>query len=1104
MKQIVLKSVLAVVFCSFVAVSCTKDKQDQYQDGNMTYLPISDIEVHPLGDVISVSYTSEGSWEAVITSDETGWISLDKSGSAGTTYMEITVDPCLDHDRTATISFVRGELVLDSFVIVQNKAVIDVTDNKLEYILKWDKSASEREIVVTSNIQWKVSLDNTTNFSFTSDLSGIQGAILDEFETKRIPLGFKALSNNLNRSEKRYAEITIKPVKLDADDKLIEFAENDPVNSLTKTIRISQDFLIFAVEDNNGNEITSSSSYLKDFSELGNYCRENYYSETSELPETDFVRDFKVTLEEGYRWKDNLADLEREGYVSVSRYEHNPQTNADDAARRDVQTDITLTWEKPNQSTAPLNKDIRFWIVDESGKEIDGAEIVIPISQKAYELDFTYDSFTNVSSYDKAVANPGETVRFRLNTNGPWNLTGKIPDWMQVSPQTGFGDTEITVAVPEQNLEFNPKSYSDGALAISSPLNELNMPVNVQQKAFRFNVDYKDTTPEIGISRMDTKSYELVVTSDGPWSLELEDVKSTGSWLAVYNIKAVEENGKVKYYGEACENLSVSVAATEYNTTSTSPADDRSKMLKFRSTLHSEDDWGTEGNHIRKLPFIQQSLRTQILDSNRENDFTVTPSFAAYKTSGMKETFYVNCSAPWKLSATSGNRAVDWVYFEDSDGNVITGGDGKEYMPVTMVVETNTANSDRSAAIKVTVTVGSSSKEISLGSLIQDKFVFDITYDQISEFEALNTASVSINVASTPEAGWTLSCDEWLKPDTKAGNGSKSVTLTPEYNSDGSRTGKVKITSSVSGVTKEVSFRQAAYEFDNSNVTLTQFDELLSKATSQNVKVKCTGEWIIDNIPSWMKVTLNGNAIAGGKGDQTLSFTTAETNPLLDKREATIYIKSKDFPDKHSKAVKVSQNKYTWTVTGMDKDILQEELYDGTSKIGVTSSGDWVAEIESDYSGFVSVSPDKGTGNKTKVTTATLQFTANYTKEVRKAKLTVRSKDYNNADGKNLVKSINIEQKAYVFNAPVENITFESAASSKTIEGFECSGEFKISTLPDWLEVSIKSGKLTVSAKENTDKERSHSVTIESEHISKNADLKAVFTVTQKPVKKDK
>jgi hypothetical protein len=119
-----------------------------------------------------------------------------------------------------------------------------------------------------------------------------------------------------------------------------------------------------------------------------------------------------------------------------------------------------------------------------------------------------------------------------------------------------------------------------------------------------------------------------------------------------------------------------------------------------------------------------------------------------------------------------------------------------------------------------------------------------------------------------------------------------------------------------------------------------------------------------------------------------------------------------------------------------------------------------VAEIESDYSGFVSISPDKGTGNKTKATTATLQFTPNYTKEVRKAKLTVRSKDYNNSDGKNLVKSINIEQKAYVFNAPVENITFEAAASSKTIEGFECSGEFKISTLPDWLEVSIKSGEL--------------------------------------------
>ena len=68
-SRLLLISLLACLVC----VSCDKDEQESVNgNSNTTILPIGDIEVHPLGDQITVSYTSATSWTSYLSGNQDG------------------------------------------------------------------------------------------------------------------------------------------------------------------------------------------------------------------------------------------------------------------------------------------------------------------------------------------------------------------------------------------------------------------------------------------------------------------------------------------------------------------------------------------------------------------------------------------------------------------------------------------------------------------------------------------------------------------------------------------------------------------------------------------------------------------------------------------------------------------------------------------------------------------------------------------------------------------------------------------------------------------------------------------------------------------------
>ena len=638
----------------------------------------------------------------------------------------------------------------------------------------------------------------------------------------------------------------------------------------------------------------------------------------------------------------------------------------------------------------------------------------------------------------------------------------------------------------------------------------MNIPFDVTQNKFRFDVKYENDTPTKGISRMDTDSYSIYVTSDGPWTLKMDAADE--EWLKVEGVEFDSENGV--YKGTGCDNLEVKVAASEYNTLSTKPEDDRKRVLNFQSESHAEGEWGNKDK--KRLHFIQQSLRTDILTSDRKNEFKLPDdNFAAYKKDGIKTDFYVNCSAPWELKATdSKGEDVKWIKFYDEQDNVCREGNGRQYKTIVVKVDTNKETREREATVQVNVTVGKEIESISLGKLTQDGFLFEVESADSYSFPALplpNT-TVTAGIKTTKEAGWEIdekdnnSTEKWYGPKEDSGEGSSTLNFTPENNGAlEERKCTVRVVSTVNDeLFKDIVFSQDAYEFDSTDKTLDKFDEISDKNQPQELNVVCTGAWKLQEVPDWIKVSMDVNGkdteIPEGAGNKTLKVTTKQNHTGIDDdRPGSFKVVSEVGGHRHEKVVNVSQNKYTWVVDGMETlDLGPLDKDEITVKI--KSSGDWTAFLDKDNTDFVNLSTKSGKGDKSKVSSTKLTINENFTTKPREAVMTVKS--YGNLSETKIIK-----QKAYEYTIPVKDKYVGAKGGTERFIDLKCSGELTCEGSHDWVTPKIYSstGVLTVEVKENTGKtSRTATVTIKSEHLEKNEELKTTFKITQEAAPESK
>lgn len=1084
MRYFIQKPLFFVVLLCLSLAACESIDDQSSISNRPTYLPIQDqVAAHPLGDVLYIAYTADSDWK--IQLDGGGdWVNADISSSnqPGTKNITFTVDPNLssgDEYRSCTVKFVSGSIVLNKFTITQSRAVIDI-ENKFRNIEMGWQQLSDQQLLIESNIQWTIKCDNREDFSFDFEQDEIKGVKTPNsdfiYKVESEEIEYATLKNNLDPSDKE-VKLTITPYKEDVYGNVQEL-DQDIVAYLTRDIKISQDYLIFMVNDSR-EEVD-----LGSFSELGTTYRD--FTLTSELDWNQIGS--------------NIAELEENYGVTL---ENLPDPTTTEIEGRDVNVyNLRLSMTKPNPSLEREDHTLRFFTVDD-----EDAYREVRFSQDPYIFDFIQ---LDQSIDSLKAVNAGDTLAFRIETTGPWKIDeATVPEWMSFDPTEGEGTTEIQAVVPDKNMSFENLDR-----AVRFTTNSFNDAVekNLIAHQDRFRFDLKDVDEDMGKawSRMNTSVHEFTLVSDGAWTMYLDDDSDeVVEWL---KIVATTDGSEPIAMGEdhrisgAAGTWTFSVNADSFN----NETYDRTKAIRLTSDLHKEADndfWPDRA--IYRYDITQQKYVFEIMhgdtDISKSNTTIGGKAASAYNPDSYK--IAMNCGAPWRIIDKP-----SWVSFDKEYSS------GDNYEDITMMVANN-VGSDWSKTRGGYITVRSYKEHASLPSddasgedkrfrIDQDRFIFEVPQNGTSNScEALNEQSFSVNINTVAGAGWSIEpSSTWVHNKTITGSGSSIQSITPGYNGTSEeRSGTLTIKSSALGTnspTYTVTFNQKAYEFKVTSETAYNFETLMGDGQAKTVKIKCTGDWSVTGAPTW--ITLSQNSGRGNK-DITVSVNSTNTSLIASTRQnVTVTVKSTVAGTTHSHTFTVSQKPYEFSV-----DPTKVTSKDAVSKfegdIAVTSTGGFSAAE-------IIVSEQKDLLTITRNTSGvTYVMAENYSLSEVTNKFSIKSNDHSSGD--DLYMEVTLTRAAYIFKSSSledgEVITFSAAKDLKRGPfNFKSTGGFLNMDISydgsekDWLkdsEFNVSTGTLTINAAENKgEKPRSATIIIKSNDYNESDAIKKelMFKIT--------
>lgn len=997
----------------------------------MCLLPIEDVvTVHPMGDTFSVAYTSIGDWKMEMKDgyETPSWISPSvKSGKRGTTVVNFSVQPNLIEDRVCTITFRSGGIE-KSFDVSQEELYLNISQGSFNF--GWEKSGDTGQIFnVESNVEWVVDVEDEDKFSV--DYSKLSAG----YATGNEAVTIKAIENNLAMSSAQ-SNLVVRPIRLNNKGEVVAL-DKEVETYLKKDIELTQDFLIFVVENFN------SDADLDSFSELGDdYVRSGAVSAGDHITRQTVVVTSEVD-DWGYSMSDINTSLNTWG-ISLTKKSQYLSDKLTQQYGRDINvTELEICVAKPNPEKKTRTGNFDLYLTTREGEHVNRT---ITLHQDAYQFDTDGNAtveFENLSGQ----------AEFEISTTGPWHFNeSEIPSWLTVYPLSGVGTATISVKADSQNLNFKDNSTD---LVVYSGLNDMKSDQKFTQKKFIFKIEGADQFAE-PLSRLDLSEYIVYVTSSGPWTLNC----SSGSgddgkdWLNVDKVK-----------GNAGERIPVILKAKSVNP---NKQNQRVKDILITSDLHeSSGEWPQAAKSL--FTFVQDKFRFEF---SKGGNMITSQDFAAYTKGDNKSTFRMECSAPWKITDVP-----SWLTFSTLEG------DGMVYPDITVVAKNNTGAEwakSRQANIIVMSDINSDGTYSESKTLVvtQDQFVFNIQSATTSyNVETLNDKTYTIPVTVTDGAEWSIICDSWIGltgGSTRTGTG--SITFKPQQNGNlTSRNGYVKVQCDALDNPQQSAFmiKQGAYSFDSTEETIPRFNEV--SPGSYNVSVGCMGNWNIEDKPNWLTVSPSS-----GFGNTTLTVSPDVNGGY--ERNAVVKVVSTVSGVRHEKRINVSQLDFVWT-TVSDFTAITADVLDNQSKtLSFKSSGAWTASSSNE---FVTLDKTNGDGGRDVTSSVELQILPNYTLKQRRADVEIKSKDFG---GKKLV--VSVTQPGYVFDIknPSSNV-FNSSGGDITVNA-ECSGSLKVDCGDaTWLTYSVKGGKIVFTASANTSKERTAKVVIKSEHFKENNEL---------------
>lgn len=1079
-KYICIYALVCVAVC-LAFISCEKEDQQPSGDSSL-YLPLGDMEIYPLGQTVKTSFTSLSNWSVDLSDN---WVRVSpETGKAGMTDLTITFDPYYSKDkiaesvnpRSATITFrsdIGGET--KTYKITQERVFISIVeDGKTSDIAteqKFGWEAFNKSYTIKSNVYWKINTwQEGSHFTFKLDNQDI--------ETSKTYNDIHKLSLSANScfSTKNYTgNLTITPCKNDGSD------SKDP-----REVSLSQDYLIFIVS--NEDSFTEGMSHVAQIDGFEEFAGSN--------------KDFYVYCEEGV----TPEQKGRTDGLTLTGFDEQPNVVGEIGGRTIHQYKLNAKFKAANPSFDSPNAPKS--IIKPKASTDTGAEREITFVQNKYLFELK-EGANSITESD--FANEGDDKSWTLTTNGKWQISSTA-SWVSFYDASGnkittgswYSDETIRVKA-NQNMSF---SDNRATLTLTAENNK-SKTVELYQDKFNLELNVDGLTDQSHVSSHTKTKYEVKVTSSGEWELELVD-----------NNKIVNTE---KLILRGSKGESVDGGLLSFNTNK--DKNYKTVTLKLRSKKHDDSNITYTP---KTLTITQDELRTNIL-TKKGGDVFKKGDFIAYNNG--EASFYMECSAPWKL-----NSRPIWIrLFKGNDevkaSTVVNDGN---YYTIKMQVDNNLSTAypgrDDRVEFAVDTDVDGSYETIIGFDVSQNCFEFgvpgiaDLTgYCAIdvgkNTIKAVVTNGAPITIWKKTNGTWTeLDSNHWTNIKLESSI-SKATATTYEYTvnpsdnlptnngttaaqkrSDVFRIGVKDVEESYK-LYKDFTLEQDPYTWKLSKNTLNTFEE--NKDKQQDITVsryyseEGTGYDVIldSDAAQWL-----GKSSVGDKWTfKTISINTSTTT----KREGQIkfIVKHAKYPDA-SKApvlqtIDVSQGTYTWDVSTSNMKAEYEATDNGVAAtINIKSSGGW--KVSKGTNSFVTVSKSTGNGNKTTGESVAVTITPNYSTSVRSENITIT-----NNDDSNKTKTITIKQQAYVFKASSTTVTIGSKKNDAAETKITCSSGDSVwfvdaTTVPTWLTVTKTNDTIKFVAKEdNKGAARDADITIKDNTSQLTAKIKVTQSAKQ-------
>ena len=1053
-------SLAAFALAAMTFVSCDKDDTTTVPGKDTVYFPIGDkIQIHPLGDELHVSFTSDVDWKVEVEGSGTSWLKIEKDSKSlinnklnkGTVAFDISADENYGEkdtdNKTAVIKFKDNvDNTLHSVTVSQNAAYIIL--DKAEDLYEWYRGADrgdERIYKIRSNIHWECTLTADSIFHVSSN----EGGRLNQEDIKELTI----YANDINLDDEiRETSLMFTALKKDAEGNVIDRIKD------VESLKLTQDNLIFNAPEEFSNTI----------GELGAYSSSSGEANTAQI-EVQTETDYRIRWRMENESEDNFRDYNSENvWFSIDTIRSGENVYA---------YQMTAKVESANPDTLA-----RIAIIRLESTENPRAYRDVKLTQNPYTWNVTVG---------KLLAQDNSTTTLVIDTKGPWTVNiPEAADWWQssVTEWQGEGYKEIVIKSTKWNLDL--ENDWPALLEVSNSLNALRSDMTLIKEHYHFNIGENLVTKDQKTARTvlaklfkkDTHKYAVEVDCSGEWQAEY----TLPDWVNISDL-----GNETPMSGNATFSLGAMTKNPEES--------DRDAKIIFTSLTHG-DATVTDTLDIKQLKHVFGWEPDQWTEETR-NQYCNQPAYivgSGTHTFGFETTF----SDTWSLTSNQ-----DWVKFHlgsNSAGkNTWLSGEGdsndERYVYVTVDNNFNTGSSNRTATVKVYDELKGTEKSFTIS---QDPFVFDVTGSQITTVGPLDEKTVTYNIKITEGAPWILNLtgeNPELIASGYTGSGTGkgaaeavTVTLTtckvPKVNT-GIRTATVNVSVDGSDLSKPFTIKQNEYNFECYSDKLSSFHEV--DIRTQEVTVDCyENNWDIESVSEdWMTVVKDGNVI---------KLTPKDVNKKTDsENEATIKITTPFGGNTQTLSFEVKQDKYKFAVTDKPTSLDFEPLDVTTKKtVKIEASAGW-------SSGLSGEAKLGNTEDKNAKTISVKPTEANYDTRVKEGKLTITS-DHGHKE------VVTFTQKAYKFS-PGDMADKKVGSDAVTIEftGLECTGKLAVKDVVadgSWLKttdveiVDNKTIKVKVPANDAKDaKTRDAKITISSEHVNKNSNLTKTIKITQNP-----